>query len=127
MEDHSVKAGRDINLDKSQLQTGDGSKATMQIGDASAARELAAALQQLRNIIQDAADLNKFEKQEAEANVKMIESAAQAPVVPGAQSAAGKAFDHLTGLLGKVPELAKLLDVATKAWEVVSKALPTGG
>ena len=85
--------------------------------------ELAGVLQQLLDKIGEASDLGAMEKHEAKQAVETVAVAAKAPGEEPSRKAAGKALETLTGLLGKVPDLTKLVEAASKAWEIVQKTV----
>lgn len=85
---------------------------------------LAAAVEALAAAIGESRALSAPEKKEAADAVKTVATAAVEVAKDSSWSAAaGKAIERLTGLLGKAPDLTKLVEALGKAWEAVAKSL----
>ena len=53
--------------------------------------------------------------------------AAKGPTEEPSRSAAGNAFGTLTSLLGKFADIGKLVEAASKAWELIQKGWVVSG
>lgn len=130
MENNSIKVG---NINNSQLGSvkGNVSNLTQTLHQTATSGEggpeLASALTKLLEHIESAKEIGALAKVEAKGQVELIAAAAQAPREEAASSTAGKAFERLTTVLGKVPDVTKLLEAAGKAWELVAKTAGAAG
>ena len=123
------RIGGNININNSQVATltGDATNIVQSLQQSGTAgdgvAELASVLQQLLDKIGAASDLGAMEKHQAKQAVETVALAAQTPREEPSRQFAGKALETLTGLLGKVPDLTKLVEAVSKAWEIVQKTV----
>ncbi len=116
VEDRSIHVRGSLSGDVSRL-----TQTLNQTGGESAG--LATAIEKLAAAITESKAITAPEKHEATQQVITVAEAGKDAKDPGWQAAAGKALERLTALLGKAPELAKLVEVTEKAWEAVSKGM----
>jgi uncharacterized protein YjbI with pentapeptide repeats len=129
VEDKSIRVGGSLNVSgQVGSLSGDVRNLTQtqtltQTGGDSAV--LAAAIDKLVAAIAESKALAGPEKHEAAQQVATVVKAAESPKEPGWLAMAGKAMTRLTELLGKAPDLTKLLEAVGKAWEAVSRSIAT--
>lgn len=108
-----------VTIQNSQVAsvTGDVRNVTQSLtqrgGEAAA---LAVAIEKLTIAIEESKVIPELEKHEAAQQVATVAKASDAPTDAGWAAAAGKAMERLTALLGKAPDLTKLLETMQKAW-----------
>jgi hypothetical protein len=123
MEDKSIHVRGSLNIQNSQLGslTGDVHQLTQTLSQAgTSSADLGGVLDKLVAAITDSKAISAPERHEAVQQVATVAEAAKAPKDAGWQAAAGKALDRLTAVLGKAPDLVKLVEVTQRAWEAVT-------
>ncbi len=126
MEDKSIhvhQGGLTIKDSQVASLSGDVSQVvqSLQQSGGPGAAELAAVLSELMQGIAKATQLSEIQRVQAKAQVETLAVAAKAPAEEASKSAAAKAWEGLLALVGKLPDLVKLVEAGTKAWEVVAK------